>query len=209
MQKMKVGVKEVKKRDTYVVWVNVAPYVRQYLLLNFHVSDSQYSDLVDIRHDAQLNALFTSKLAKPSYRRERELAASSANSRRSKRIPFLISREQFTRFGWALTLTDEATLNKVLEIRCKTILMTSLTSLYYVYGNLAQCIELFYRRFHFDDETWPTDTIRKIWLRKHNGVKKSIKNDLSARIDEIVLANLSKNGTISQKGLKVYENSRI
>lgn len=203
---MKGGLEKKKKRDVFVVWVNVAPYVRQYLLQNFHVPDSQYSDLVDIRRDAQLNVLFTAKLSKPNYRRERELAAAKANSRRPKRIPLLISREQFTRYGWALTLTDEAALNKALEIRCKIILMTYLTSLYYVYGNLAQCIELFYRRFHYDDETWPTDTIRKMWLREHRGPKKNIKSDLSARIDEIVLANLSKNGTISQKGLKVYEN---
>lgn len=195
-----------KAKEIFVVWVHVAPYVRQYLLQNFRVKCTQYADLVDIRRDPQLNLLFTSRLQKPAFRREKALDAAGCNSRRPCRIPLLISREQFTRYGWALSMTDEATLCRVLEVRCRTILLTYLSSLYYIYGNLARCIEIFYRRFHFDDDTWPTDSIRKIWLREHHTSKKTLKNDFLQKIDEIVLANLSKNGTITSQGLTIYEN---
>lgn len=196
---------EKKQKERFVVWVSVTPYVRRYLLDNYHVQDSHYADLVDIRRDPALSVLFTPRLVKHSYRRERQLSG-QANSRRSCRVPLLISHEQFTRHGWALSLTDEASLCRALELRCKTILLTYISSLYYVYGNLAQCIELFYRRFHYDDDIWPVDSIRKIWMRDRRTAKKSLKNDFSAKIDEIVLANLSKNGTISHQGIKTYED---
>lgn len=195
------------KKERFVVWINVKPYVRQYLVDNYGVTDKNYPDLVDIRHDSQLAALFTTRLVKKTYRREKELEAKEDYKHRTCRVPLLISYEQFNRHGWALTLTDEATLVRALEIRCKTILLTYINSLYYVGGNLAQCIQLFYKSFNFNEFIWPVDSIRKIWIRESHQSQKDIKSDFLQKIQEIVLANLSKIGTITNKGLEAYGNN--
>lgn len=188
-----------------MVWINVTPYVRQYLLDNFGVGDEEYPDLVDIRKDKQLGPLFTTRLEKKSFRFDKRIE-SGANQRRSCRVPLLISHDQFIRHGWSLTLTDEAQLSGALELRCKTIMLTYISAVYYVYGNLAQCIADFYRRFHFDEFIWPTDSIRKIWQRESRLPKKQIKTDFLQEIQHFSLVQLSKNGTIAQKGLNTYEN---
>lgn len=199
----------MKKKEVFVVWVNVTPYVRQYLKDNYGVANSTYPDLVDIRKDSQLNALFTPRLEKRSVRRERDLEQNARNSRRSCRVPFLISRDQFFRYGWAFTLTDERAFNLALEIRCKTILLTYLSSLYMLYGNLATCIQKFYQKFNFNDDIWPTDSIRKLWFRERNLPKITLIGEFEAKITDFVMGKLSDNGTIMEKGLNEYESNRL
>ena len=197
----------MKKNELFVMWVNVTPYVRQYLKDNFSVSNPTYPDLVDIRKDSQLNALFTPRLEKRSVRRDRDLDKHARNKRRCCRMPFLISRDQFFRYGWAFTLTDERAFNLALETRCKTLLLTYLSSIYMIYGNLATCIQKFYRKFNFNDDIWPTDSIRKLWFRERNLPKITIIGEFEAKITDFVLGKLSENGTINKKGLENYESN--
>ena len=197
----------MKKKEIYYVWVSVTPYVRQYLLDNYGVEKTDIPDLVDIRKDSLLNALFTPKLVKKSFRREKDLEENARNQRRNCRMRFLISHDIFVRHGWAISLTDEGALNKALEIRCKTILLTYLSSLYAMSGNLSYCITRFYRKFNMNDEIWPVDSIRKLWLRDKKIPKNNVFYEFEQKISTFILEKLSENGTISAKALETYENN--
>ena len=54
----------MKKKDRFVCWIWVAPFVKQYLLTNFKVYDPDWSELVNISQDKSLDVMFRSRLVK-------------------------------------------------------------------------------------------------------------------------------------------------
>ena len=75
--------------------------------------------------------------------------------------------------------------------------------------NLSVCIQQFYAIFHFDESTWPSDSIRRIWNRDTTIDKNALKTGIDEKINKIVIVQLFKNGTISQSGKETYENNSI
>ncbi len=194
------------KKNRYIVWIHVAPYVCRYLVDNFGVSDPEVRNLVDIRADAQLMAFFSPRLVKASHRYDRKKNGAPSRHYRTVKVGLLISADQFTRSGWALSPTDEDALAKLLEKRCHGILMAFLAGYYMLTGDLAASIRAFYRRFHQTEDTWPYDSIRKIWNRTFTPAEKmSLKDDKIEHFVEKFLVKLSQFGTISKKGLSLYE----
>lgn len=196
----------MKKIDRFAVTVHVAPFVKKYLLTNFGVYDEMWPDLVNISSDRQLSGVFRSMLVKKHYEFDRRIEA-QANRFRSERINIEISKSDFYKYGWAISLTDEIRFSSVLEARCKTMLITYLSSAYLVTPCLASCIRQFYHLFGFDDETWPIDSIRKIWLRDKTIDKQALKMGIFQKINEIIILQMSVNGTIAEQGKLAYENN--
>ena len=52
----------MKKKERFVCWIWVAPFVRQYLLTNFKVDDPDWPELVNISSDKTLDVLFSKML---------------------------------------------------------------------------------------------------------------------------------------------------
>lgn len=197
------------QKNRYVVWVRVAPYVCRYLVDNFGVKDENIKNLIDIRRDAALMAFFTPRLQKSSHRYDRR-AQQPTRSYRTARVAIEITASCFERSGWALSPTDEAALANMLELRLRGILIAFLTAHYMISGDAAASIRAFYRTFHQTEDTWPYDSIRKIWNRQvPNTQKKTLKGRIEAEITEKILVQLSTFGTISQQGLKTYQNEDI
>lgn len=199
---------KMKKKDRFVCWIMVTPYVRQYLLTNFKVDDPDWPELVNITQDKFLDTLFRTKLVKPSTRYDKRSERNSYKYRRCK-IALEISKSDFYHYGWSLSLTDESTLAHVLEIRCRTILLSYLSAAYLIHPNLNVCINLFYKQFGYDECSWPSDSIRRIWNREQKACKISFQNDFYEKINKIVIVQLFRNGTISQSGKEAYENNSI
>lgn len=196
-----------KSKNRYVVWVRVAPYVCRYLVDNFGVRDESVKNLIDIRRDAALMAFFTPRLTKSLHTYDRRLSERTAYAYRTARVGIEISASQFSRSGWALSPTDEAALAKMLELRLHGILLAFLQAHYMISGDTAESIRAFYRTFHQTEETWPYDSIRKIWNRNvTNSQKKTLKHRLETEITEKILLQMSNYGTISNQGLNIYKN---
>lgn len=194
-------------KHRYVVWVNVTPYVCRYLVDNFGVPSSEIKNLIRIDGDPQMMAFFTPRLTKPTHRYDRRLTQGVGH--RTARVAIEISASRFTRCGWALSPTDESAFSRMLELRCHGILLTFLSAHYMISGDASASIRAFYRVFHQTEETWPYDSIRKIWNRNVSVErKKTIKTALEHEIIKKVLVQLSTFGTIAQKGLQKYENNR-
>lgn len=194
------------KKPRYVVWVHVAPYVCRYLVDNYGVEDPDIKNLVNISGDPGLMAFFTPRMVKSSHRYDKRMEARKYGYRSAK-VAIEVSASSFARNGWALSATDEAALAKLLELRCKGILISFLTAHYMISGDAAASIRAFYRTFHQTEETWPYDSIRKIWNRNVSTTsKKTIKTQLEREIIEKIVVQLSTYGTITEKGRMTYEN---
>lgn len=197
----------VKKKEHFVVWIWVAPFVRQYLLANFGVADEEWPELVNVSSDTMLNSVFRYRLTKSSHRRDRQIEGRGTMRYRTCHVAIEIGRDDFYRYGWSLSLTDESYLATMLENRCRAMLIGYLQAAYLVKPVLSECIEDFYRLFGYDEETWPRDSIRKLWGRRSS--VKDNDRQLEKKIGKIVLDTLSENGTINQQGRKEYENNLI
>ena len=198
-----------KTRDRYVVWLWVSPYVKRYLLSNYYVDDPNWPELVNISNDRYLDVMFRSRLIKPSNRYDRRIQGSGNYKYRNVQVALEITKSDFQVHGWSLSPTDAAALAKALEIRCKTILLTYLSAAYMIKPNLSACIQQFYDAYHFDEESWPSDSIRRIWNRDTTINKDALKTEIDEKINKIILVQLFRNGTISQQGLEAYENNTI
>ena len=197
-----------KKKDRFVVWIWVAPYVKHYLMTNFKVDDSDWEDLVNISSDKGLDLFFRHRLIKPTHRYDKRYDQRGDCKFRTCKVALEISKSDFYQYGWSLSPTDEANLAYMLEVRCRTILMTYLTAAYLVTPILSECIRKFYEVVKYNEDLWPSDSIRRIWHRSDVD-KHSLKLDISDKISKIVVDNLYKNGTISQIGKNNYEATTI
>lgn len=197
-----------KKKDRFVVWIWVAPYVKHYLMTNFKVDDPDWEDLVNISSDKGLDLFFRHRLIKPTHRYDKRYDQRGDCKFRTCKVALEISKSDFYQYGWSLSPTDEANLAYLLEVRCRTILMTYLTAAYLVTPILSECIRKFYEVFKYNEDLWPSDSIRRIWSRSDVD-KHSLKLDISDKISKIVIDNLYKNGTISQIGKDNYETITI
>ena len=178
----------------FYVWLHVKPYVRHYLLSQFGASVPGFTSLVDLRPDAYLANALREGLERHCERRDRQLERNQGGRRRAL-VRVLVTHEQFKHYGWALSLTEERRLNQILEARCKSILLSYLSSMYMVCGNLQVCIRKFYEEFGYDDETWPVDSIRKIWLRAVGIPKINIQEQLFEKFSTFFVGLLSENRT--------------
>ena len=195
-----------KKTGRYVIWISTRPYIEKYLLHNFRVVDSNWTNLVNLSEDRELSAFISTRLSKPEHRYDKK---EKMKRDHNSRVAIEISKDSFYRYGWALSPSDEIDLNRALDIRCKTICMTFLAATYQYIGNLNECIRRFYQTFSITEDDWSSETIRKMWQREKR-IGKICVNDLNfVKNTQFILENLSLNGTISENGKKAYENNLI
>lgn len=76
-------------------------------------------------------------------------------------------------------------------------------------GNLNECIRLFYKTFNMTEEDWSIDAIRKMWQRDKLLPKMNVNSLNFVKSTQFILAQMSNNGTITEKGRKNYEKNLI
>jgi hypothetical protein len=194
------------KKDRFVCWIQVPAFVARYLMQNYKVSDSDWPELVSLRDDEYLYSLFRSRLVKPTHRYDNRLEQRTKFHNRSCRVAVEITKDDFYNHGWSLSATDENTLVRAMEIKVHTLCLTFLASAYMVTPVLRVCIDEFYRRYGFDENTWPSDSIRRLWTRTKSIDKSTLRTVLIDNINKIVIGKLSLSGTISQQGKELYED---
>ena len=191
------------KRDIFVIWIHVKPYVAKYLLRNYRLYEPGWDALVDISKDKELSTFVDNSLIKPCRWRDTMIKPKEGRSR----IAIEISKDKFYRYGWALTATDENRLNSMLENRCKNIAKIFLSTQYMWSGNLSKCIKLLYKTFGWTEDDWDIENIRKIWNRDRVMPKKEIFNLIYQEKTRFVLDKLAENRQITEQGKNAYESN--
>lgn len=195
-----------KTKDRFVCWVPCKPYVKQFLLQNFNAPDEKWSEIVNLSTDKQLQHEFRKRLTNPCGRFDNKY---TSLARYSTTVPIEISKDDFYRCGWALTNTEAVGFCIMIERKVKAMLCTYL-DVHRTFGiPVSVAIRKFQKKFGFSEDIWPYDSIRREYNR--NGLKEEnlLATELFEKINQIIMVNLSRNGTISQQGLKVYETNSI
>lgn len=179
-----------KTRDIYAIKINCKKYVQRYLIMKYSAHISSRPVLVDISKDDELKTFLTRAVKTPSHRRD---SMSGQNSSRNSKIEILISEDMFNRYGHELTSTDEVRLNSILESRCKSEMLMFLSLQYAIHQSLETAINSFYRNYGYNENNWPSGTIRKIWSRKMKSEKISLKEELNQSLTKIFMGIMSQN----------------
>ena len=195
-----------KNKERYFVYLPCKPYVRQFLLHNYGVNDPQWPDLITIVKDEFIYQQFRSRLTHASGRYDSRYGDLS---RYSTKVQIEIKKDDFYRYGWALTETDTVSLCGIFEARAKSFLCTYLDIHRALGVPLSTAIRNFQDKYDFPEDVWPYDSIRREYSR--NGPKESIPmvNEFFNIINKILMVNLSRNGTISRQAMKAYEAANI
>ncbi len=195
-----------KRKDRFACFVPVKPYVRRYLLTNYNAPDVNWAEMIDLSSDKELLVAFRSRLRKKGRWENKYKKI----SRYSEQITIEISHDDFYRYGWSMSNTEAVSFGQIVERRVKTMLFVYLDVRIALGAHLSASIRDFQLKFGFTEQDWPYDTIRREYLRHsyRKGLSEEV-GTLNMLIDKIILGKLSKNGTISQQGLKDYENSSI
>ena len=167
------------KKDRFVCWLPCKPYVKQFLLYNFNAPDDTWTEIVNLSPDKELQNDFLSRLAKPGRyeNRYRNLARYTAN------VAVEIRRDDFYRYGWAMSNTEVVAFGSKVERRIKQMLFLYL-------------------------DTHVSIGIRREYNR--HGYRKTVENTtILDFINRIILGKLSEFGTISQQGKMTYESNAL
>jgi hypothetical protein len=117
-----------------------------------------------------------------------------------------ITEDEFYRYGWELTKTDIIAFGKEVEVMAK-LMMRNIIGVNNSIGlPINKTIEKFQNDFGFSEEDWTYQTIKKDFYRNGNNIKIDFNNEIFSKIQLIIMENLYKQGTISQKYKKKYEN---
>jgi hypothetical protein len=177
------------------------PYVKRFLELNFGAP-------VDFTKDKSLYPDFRRKLNKDTQSsRYDKRYEQCAFTRYKEVVEVKITRDDFYRYGWELTITDMVDFNRQIEARAK-LFMYVIVSTRMAFGvSQVDSIAYFQNQFGFGEDIWPAESINKDCQRNLTVQKNEILENISQLIDKISLAKLSACGTISQQLKKMYETN--
>lgn len=178
-----------KNRDIYSIQIHCKKYVQRYLIIHFSARIAGRPVLVDISKDEEIKSFLYRAIKQPSNRRK---ASIKENSKRNSIIELKVSEDFFNRYGHELTTTDELRLNSIVEGRCKSELLMFLSLQYAIHQSIESSINAFYKMYGFNENNWPSMSIRKIWDRKMKSEKISIREELNKSITKIFMGMLSK-----------------
>jgi hypothetical protein len=182
----------------FTVELPVKPYVKQYIVLN-------YGNPADFSSNKYINERFRKCLAKPSMR-EAAHYKNISFSIHCRTVKIKITQDDFYRYGWELTITDIITFGKLIESQAK-FLLHNMISFYMTFMNERDAILAFQNNFGFTEDIWPFDSIKKTYHRTTAKSEKiSYTKDLSNKLENLILGNLSRLGTVSPKAVQHYEN---
>lgn len=183
----------------FFVHVQVKPYVRRFLELN-------YGSPVLLSKDPAAHRFLQQLLRKPDTTRDKQYPEQICTYTDLAEI--VISEHDFYRYGWELTKTDTVAFGRYFEDRAKT-LMRNIVGVKVSAGlQLKSAIVNFQERYGFDEDTWSYETIKKDFNRNGFLERIDFETEIFQKIERIVLRNLYGLGTISKSMITTYESDQ-
>ncbi len=167
-----------------IVTIPTKPYVKHFLHLN-------YGNPVDLTKSPELYANLRNRLQRKIARCDTRKIPQWLYS---TTVDFLITDDDFYRYGWELTITDIRNFNHDIEARTK-FFMRFMVSSYESIMPQKDAIRLFQDRFGFHEDIWAFGSIKKDYFRNCNSPKFKIIDIISAEIEKKSLEHLSAMGT--------------
>ena len=188
----------MKQAPKFFVHIQVKPYVRRFLEMNFGYP-------VCFTEDPSSHKFIQNLLSKPNTSRDKQYPEQICTY--TELVEVVISEHDFYRYGWELTKTDTVAFGKYFEEKAK-ILMRSVVGVYSGVGlPLKNSITKFQDRFGFDEDTWSYQTIKKDFYRNGSVEVVDFDNEIFMKIEKIIMRNLYSLGTVSKTMIKQYENN--
>lgn len=190
--------------EKFYCYLNVTPFVMQYLRVNFGAKNSRLPNAISFRRDRILSQMLKNMLTKQSHRYDNRNKGYMFTNR-CETAAIEIDEVTFATSGFLLSLTDAANLALFLERRCYTLLLSYLHMRFIFNNNLNECIEDFYRQYHYSEETWPSESIRRIWYRDKTFDRNMFRGFINKQIGKIIIVQMKRLGLISARGAQAYE----
>ncbi len=173
----------------FKITLRVKPYVWQFLVNNFQDSKNPEVGIVNFKQDPELNNVLKKMLCKKtSHFNGRYLSALRYN----REIRVIISQDDFERYGWELSPTDTVQLGRIIEKRAKQQLYSYISFYHSINRTIQDAILKAQETFHYSEEVWPADSIRRGYARNRPELL-NLSKLLDSEIDNIFLGKLSHN----------------
>lgn len=180
------------------VAIPVKPYIRGFINLN-------YGNPADFTPDPHTNLFFLGLLKKPNTLRDNLYPDEICTY--TQEVEVLISGHVFYKYGWELTKTDIVAFGRYFEKKAK-FFMRSFVGMYHGVGlPFSESIAKFQKRFGFDEDSWPYESIKKDFYRRGESHIIDFDNEIFQKMEKIILRNLSDYGTICKKVIEYYDNN--
>jgi hypothetical protein len=182
--------------NRFYVNLQCKPYVKRFLEINF-------GNPADFTSDYTLKCMVRQSLKKPVTKDDKKYG--SLSTRYTETLQIQISEDDFYRYGWELTKSDTVAFGREIEDRVKFMMRTLVAVNFSLNGSIKTSIFGFQKRFSFGEDIWPYDSIKKEFYRNGAHDLINFNDEIFNKIENIILENLSKKGTISQQAIKQYE----
>ena len=189
--------------EKYYCYLRVTPFVMQYLRVNFGVKNARNPNAVSFRRDGVLSAMLKSMLVKPGHRYDNRVRGYRFINR-SETAAVEIDESTFASSGFLLSPTDASSLALFLERRCYALALSYLHMRFVFNNRLDECIADFYRQFRFSEDTWPSESIRRIWYRDKSFDRQMFRGFIASQAGKIVTVQMKRLGLVSAKGAREY-----
>lgn len=182
----------------FTVSVPVKSYVKRFLEINYGLP-------VDFTQSPSCHKFFQDLLRKPDISQERKYPDNICTY--TDTIEVVISEHDFYRYGWELTKTNTVAFGKRYEDRAK-MMMRSIVGVNVGLGlPINKSINKFQERFHYNEDVWSYETIKKDFYRHGKVDVVDFDNEIFNKIEKIILRNLYDLGTVSATLIKEYEEA--
>lgn len=179
-----------KTKERYYVSVTVTSYCKRYLLNNFGVKDKRLKNLINLREDKELHGHIRRSLMKPVHRDDKKLS-NLVGAKRNCTVLIEISEDEFNRYGYSISHTDECQFAGMIERRCKAQLLAFMSFQVMIHETISYGIRSFYKTYHYDELSWPELSIRKILQRNKNFAICELKSLIPEQCNKIFMAQMS------------------
>jgi hypothetical protein len=168
--------------DNFTVGIALKPYVHRYLVNAYGYPVNLYNP--DVRW---LRQIMIECLRKPEFRFDKRILANFHN----EETRFVISNNDFYRYGWIISKTDMLKFNARIESEIKFLSRTFI-SIEKCFGvPISTAIRNFQIRYDFTEDDFPYETIKKDLNRNGDYIKFDEMQSLIQNYRNILLEQLS------------------
>lgn len=183
------------KKTHYYTLLKVTPYVKEYLMNNFKIKINNHPYAVSLARDQVLRRVLYAMIQNPSHRYDKRNFGYKYTCRNCE-VAIVVSDRLVSSSGWLLSETDASDFALLLERRCHALMISYINMRMIFCSTLKECILQFQKQFHFTEDTWSYDTIRRIWNRDKTfdryGFRKFVENE----INKIYLVQMKRTGLL-------------
>jgi len=185
----------MKQSTKFFVYVQVKPYVKRFLEIN-------YGTPVNFEKDPKTNRFFINLLRKPDSRNRNKYPDELC--KHTEEVEVLVSKDDFMRYGFELSRNGSVKFGKYFEDLAK-FKARNYIEFKRGFTQLKQSICDFQELFDMPEEVWSYESIKKDIDRNGAKTDMDFASYLNSFFNRMYLNHLLKSRAITNKGFRYYE----